>query len=126
MKRTHREIIVSYSPYGGYSFEDKNGYLIKNIQEVFVENVQGLKGKLKCTGSSPIIEHGYSGIEEYWYFIDQDINMHRLRDGDKFTTNELIENYPKQEKLAIEKDILLGCEIEVIDGMNATFYYDKK
>lgn len=111
------KITVEYVGYGGYFFKDEDGRQIKNIQKLLVENKDGIKGKLKCTGSSRVVEHGYSGTEEQWSFIDLEINFHSLKNGDEFTTNDIIEYYDiVKEKVPMLK----------VNGMTGKFTYDLK
>lgn len=111
-------IKVKYEAYSGYSFVDKDGNSISNIRDLSVKNKNGLRGKLKLTGSYQIIEHGYSGITDVWEFIDTDINFHSIKNGDEFTTeNEL--SYPNPHKTESYSMVFLD-----INGMDGTFKYD--
>lgn len=114
------KITAIYVPYAGYSFEDEKGEKIKNIENLWLIDLNGVRGKIKCTGTEYYQEHGLSGSEDKYSFINENIEFRRVENKDEFITEDTLEYYEKENKTYSTESCLK------IHGFNGTFTYDPK
>lgn len=79
------DILVKYEAYSGYAFKgldsDKDAY---GIEQLLLEDVHGIKGKIKYTGSETIIEHGFTGSFAKYSFITENMEIRSLSNHERF------------------------------------------